>query len=518
MWRSRGFRLWAVATVMTLLPLALWVLPDSVLAFSFGLVNPPTCPAFEFQTEIYSSSIVTTLLGWDFVAVPLAFAFWLVTRGGRPSRVAARAIAAYVLLPALLEPALIAYDLFTVGSACWETWQPTAGWDLGMGAYQMTCAIFILLAVRPAGPASPRRIRLRRTAGAVVVCCLLLGLIGVDQGPDHRFTGADVAARSIGFDSGYYMGELDADLSWDSALPGDGDGYTEEANCGPWTVIHRSYGDTAPGNRELAFLCLARDVGGYASRLVTLPDRELLMFGRALCGVAGRPSTEPRVRTLLDQVGADYGWSYALMRALVFLCPDAVARTWPDLVLSEAESQRKEELYQAKMTSHCADPARRLRAVRQATTALFVGEGGGYFIEDGDSEGEDEASRPLNKAFDAILWDLSAHRASVATAVENYHVCLTVKVLRHAPRVRLKGWDTVVETGVDTPSGRLGLTSWETGEPLPNLAASGPGRYRIRIYVRNQEEAATYASKLPVEEHLVLVYPGRSSRTVFLRK
>ncbi|RCG28993.1 hypothetical protein DQ384_21805 [Sphaerisporangium album] len=124
--------------------------------------------------------------------------------------------------------------------------------------------------------------------------------------------------------------------------------------------------------------------------------------------------------------------------------------------------------------------------------------------------------RALDEAFGASLSDVSAHRVSVNTAVENYPICLTVKVLRHAPRLRLDGWDTVVETGIGTPSGRLGLTSWETGDPLPNLAASGPGDYRVRIHVRNQEEAAKYASDLPVEEHLVIVYPGTSRRTVFL--
>ncbi|RCG28992.1 hypothetical protein DQ384_21800 [Sphaerisporangium album] len=359
MWRSRGFRLWAVATVMAVLPLALSVLPDSMLTTGFALINPPTCPAFVFQTEVYSPSIMPTVLGWNFLVVPLAFALWLVTRRGRPSRVAARTVAAYVLLPALLDPALIVYDLSTVGAGCWEVWLHTADWNLALDAYHMTCAVLILLAVRPAGRATPRRIRLRRAAEGVLVCCLLLGLIGADRGLDDRFTGVDVAARSID-DSGHLVAEPGADLYWDSMMTQAGDGHPEEADCDPWKIIHRSYGDTAPGDRELAFLCLARDVDGYAPRLVALPDRELLGFGRALCGVAGRPSTERRVRTLLDQAGA-YDWSYALMRALVFLCPDAVARTRPDLVLSDAESQRKEELYQAELTSHCTDSARRLR-------------------------------------------------------------------------------------------------------------------------------------------------------------
>ncbi|MFF3669961.1 hypothetical protein [Microtetraspora malaysiensis] len=517
MWRSRGFRLWTVATAMALLPLGLSLLPESMLTISYGLDNPPICPGSDFQTELYLSSVWASLLEWNFVVVPLAFALWLITRGRRPSRVVARVVAAYVLLPALLDPALIAYDLSTVGARCWEVWEPTAGWNLGMNTYQMTYAVLILLAVRPAGPASPFRIRLRRTGWAAVLCCLLFGLIRVDQGPDERFTGADVVMRPIVYNGNHGLGEfaLDTELPWGTT--DDGDEAAREPECDQWTVIHRSYGDTAPADRERAFFCQARDVGGYAPRLVRLPDRELLAYGRALCGVVGRPSTEPRVRKLLDQAGA-YDWSYDLMSALVFLCPDAVARERPELVLSEAEVQRRAELYQARMTSHCADPARRLRAVRQGTTALFVGEGGGYVIEDGDLEGDEEASRALGKAYDGILWELTAHRVAVATAVENDHVCLTVKVLRHAPRVRLKGWETAVETGIGSPSGKLSLTSWEEGEALPDLAGSGPGHYRVRIYARNQQEAVMNPSDVPVEEHLVVVFPGRSKRTFFLPK
>ncbi|MBB2748106.1 UNVERIFIED_ORG: hypothetical protein FHR35_007999 [Microbispora rosea subsp. rosea] len=53
--------------------------------------------------------------------------------------------------------------------------------------------------------------------------------------------------------------------------------------------------------------------------------------------------------------------------------------------------------------------------------------------------------------------------------------------------------------------------------PLPNLASAGPGRCRVRVYVRKQQEAMTYESDGPVEEHLVLVFPGTSGKTVFLR-
>ncbi|MFD0887615.1 hypothetical protein ACFQ08_24000, partial [Streptosporangium algeriense] len=52
--------------------------------------------------------------------------------------------------------------------------------------------------------------------------------------------------------------------------------------------------------------------------------------------------------------------------------------------------------------------------------------------------------------------------------------------------------------------------------PLPDLAVAGPGHYRLRIHTRalpwdeNDPEA-------PLEEHLLVVYPGRSTDKVVHR-
>ncbi|GAB3151095.1 hypothetical protein GCM10027161_50940 [Microbispora hainanensis] len=499
---------------MSLLPLTLSVLPDSWFTTSYMLVSPPVCPGSDLEIAVYSR--LSHVLGWNFVLVPLAFAVWLLTRAGRAARVTGRAVAAYVLLQALFGPALMAYDLLTVGAGCRQVWGPSAAWNLGMAAYQTVYGVLILRAVRPAG--SRPRVRLRRTAGILGVCCLLLAVPVADRGADGRYTGLDVtpsvyagaAGTGAPDETEWLVTSIVADHSAD-----DESVLLEEDDCDTWTVLHQSYGDTPPRDRERAFLCTARDVAGYAPRLVTLPDRELLAFGRALCGVADRPSTEPRVRTLLDQAGA-YDWSWSLMNALVFLCPDTVARKRPELVLSEAEAQKKEDDHQAEMTAHCADPARRPRAVRRATTALFVGEGGGYLVE-GDTYGTG-AGRPrrLDRAFDAVIDRLTTTSVSVRTAVENSSICVSVKALNRAPRVRLRGWDTVAETGVVSMGGRIELLG-EGDAPLPNLAVAGPGRYRVRVYVRGQEEALRYASERPVEEHLVLVFPGTSGKTLFLR-
>ncbi|MFI6291342.1 hypothetical protein ACIBEJ_07120 [Nonomuraea sp. NPDC050790] len=46
------------------------------------------------------------------------------------------------------------------------------------------------------------------------------------------------------------------------------------------------------------------------------------------------------------------------------------------------------------------------------------------------------------------------------------------------------------------------------GIPMPNLALTGKGRYRLRVYVR------TTAAD---EEHLVVVFPGKSRKRLTLK-
>ncbi|MEV4299189.1 hypothetical protein [Microbispora rosea] len=179
--RSPGLRPWVVATVMSLLPLTLGLLPDSWFTTSYVLINPPDCPGSDLEMELHSS--LSYVLGWNFVLVPLAFTVWLLTRAGRAARVVGRAVAAYVLLQALLGPALMAYDLLTVGAGCRQVWGPSADWNLGVAAYQTVYGALILRAVRPAGSSS--RAGLRRTAGALAACSLLLVVPAADRPSDE---------------------------------------------------------------------------------------------------------------------------------------------------------------------------------------------------------------------------------------------------------------------------------------------------------------------------------------------
>ncbi|MBB2745605.1 UNVERIFIED_ORG: hypothetical protein FHR35_005468 [Microbispora rosea subsp. rosea] len=165
----------------------------------------------------------------------------------------------------------------------------------------------------------------------------------------------------------------------------------------------------------------------------------------------------------------------------------------------------------AEANARCRDPWPRLRARRQGTAAYFLFEGGGYGVYDPDdtTEGED----PYASVDDGFL-GAAGSSAVVMTYGENEPMCLTVKAFGSAPRLRLKGWEQVAEVGLVSRSGRLEVPSYAdggdegAGARLPNLALKGPGRYRLRVYARGGERA---------EEHLVVVFPGRSVKKVVYR-
>ncbi|MEU8273406.1 hypothetical protein ACFYOK_03880 [Microbispora bryophytorum] len=166
----------------------------------------------------------------------------------------------------------------------------------------------------------------------------------------------------------------------------------------------------------------------------------------------------------------------------------------------------------AEANARCRDPWPRLRARRQGTAAYFLFEGGGYGVYDPDdtTEGED----PYAAMGDGFL-GAAGSSAVVMTYGENEPMCLTVKAFGSAPPLRLKGWEQVAEVRVVSRSGRLEVPSYAdggdegAGARLPNLAVKGPGRYRMRVYAQGIEGT--------VEEHLVVVFPGRSVTKVVCR-
>jgi hypothetical protein len=281
----------------------------------------------------------------------------------------------------------------------------------------------------------------------------------------------------------------------------------------------RSYADTRPEDRRAAFLCLARDdfPTGMPIFREDLPDQRVLTYGKELCAVSGAEKRQ----ALLQRAGGSAAVD-DLSRALEFLCPGVVARERADEVRVQVKQERERErelaAWTAEMNARCADPWPKLRAKRQGTAAYLLFEGGGYAVHDDRDSGEGPGG-DIFKAIDDGFIDAAGSSAAIMTYGENEPMCVTVKAFGAAPPLRLKGWDQVVEVGVVSRSGRLVVPPYpEWGDsgavgPLPNLAADGPGRYRMRIYARAFEWDEDDPDA-PVEEHLIVVYPGRSTKKI----
>ncbi|TQS29976.1 hypothetical protein [Microbispora sp. KK1-11] len=210
-----------------------------------------------------------------------------------------------------------------------------------------------------------------------------------------------------------------------------------------------------------------------------------------------------------------------LLPFLVLVGPEETARpaysgSWydagpPEATRPEDGARADHESYVAEANARCRDPWPRLRARRQGTAAYFLFEGGGYGVYDPEdtTQGED----PYASVDDGFL-GAAGSSAVVMTYGENEPMCLTVKAFGSAPPLRLKGWAQAAEIGLVSRSGRLEVPSYAdggdegAGARLPNLAVKGPGRYRLRVYARGGEGA---------EEHLVVVFPGRSAKKTVYR-
>jgi hypothetical protein len=481
--------LWVVAIVMTLVPrVVFFLLGPRTYVTGAAWFGPVTCPAFEFEPYVYSIPGLYEALDWAEIVVPAAFGAWLFARGRRFGRVAGLSAAGYVLLPQLIDPVFILFDLAVGGGMCWSLWSQEISPDLWWWfAYYSIVAVLIVTAVRV--PARrPRRLRrTRRALAAGVAVCVTLALVSSAQPP--------VPARRS------------------AQLPVPGHKRVEADGCAPWTSDHLSYAETRPEDRERAFVCEGRAAGGLLPKLSRMPAAQMISYGRELCGVTHLDATRPRARRLLKGAGERRGWSFPLMRALVFLCPEGVRRWWPGLVVPMDDSGQGEEEWLAELASHCRDPLRSPRARRSGTTAVLTSEAVGYVVAASD----DDVGKVVDLGIDKVI---SAEGASayVRTRVQNSAICVTVKAFTRRPSISLRHWDRVVETGIDSPTGRLFVTGSDSDARLPNLAASGRGHYMIRVYVRNQDKAEESVTELPVEEHLIVVYPGRSTRTRILKK
>ncbi|MFI0418728.1 hypothetical protein [Spongiactinospora sp. 9N601] len=271
-----------------------------------------------------------------------------------------------------------------------------------------------------------------------------------------------------------------------------------------------NFGDLKPAEREAAFLCTARSMEGGGSPMFpdSLSDQEVLAYGRALCRAKDREEQE----AILTRAGsARAAWAVD-SSDLVYVCPEIIGATRPDLLWSTEEAKEATAAYFAEKNAKCRDPWPRTKGVVQATAMyhLFPDGDPGYSVYDPD----DEAPEQEQEYDGSTLTGESRSSVLVGHIGDIIDLCLTVKAFRTAPPRRTAGWDEVNEVPIVSRSGRL--TVPELGEggdvgagaPMPDLAIAGKGRYRLRVYVRGGDAE---------EEHLVVVFPGASKKRLKLK-
>ncbi|NRQ38367.1 hypothetical protein HII36_42045 [Nonomuraea sp. NN258] len=284
--------------------------------------------------------------------------------------------------------------------------------------------------------------------------------------------------------------------------------------CGTDRIGQLGYGDARPEDREKVFLCRTRFMrDGFPPLFPSaLSDEDVLAYGRRLCTARD----EAEKLAVLSEAGSTRGWGVE-DETLVFLCPDVVGARKPDLLLSaadQAEKMRAESAAdEAELAAQCTDPWPGVRAAAQRTGVLDLGEVGAYAVHDyADEAGEEDVSDVTPKGG---LVAAEGSTAFVLPLGESGPVCLTVKAFATRPPLRLKGWEYVAEVGVLSRTGHLGVPEHaasgggeEAETPPLNAAIKGAGRYRLRVYAGGSG---------PLEQHLLVIYPGRSARHVQYR-
>ncbi|MER5421887.1 hypothetical protein [Streptosporangium roseum] len=250
------------------------------------------------------------------------------------------------------------------------------------------------------------------------------------------------------------------------------------------------FADTPPQDRRRVYLCLSgngrlyEDIRFWSAGGRPVADQQLLGKGWKSCA-----ADDGRVRA----------------EALVYLCPEVVARDHPDLLLTAAQlkqrdakerARRRQEVADeaAQYVSGCRDPWPALRTSRQVTAVHLPTDWDGYHVFDGRAASL-EALYAENIESDSPL---VAHggAAMVSTTLEYGATCVTVKVLRTAPPIRRKGWDDVVDADLVLGSGRMHLK----GRGIKvEVALPKAGKYRVRLHTRTLDEG--------VGEDLVVVFP-----------
>nr|WP_062335096.1 hypothetical protein [Herbidospora sakaeratensis] len=271
------------------------------------------------------------------------------------------------------------------------------------------------------------------------------------------------------------------------------------------------FGDLDPAERDAMFLCRARSQEGGVPPLFpdTLSDQGVLGYGRTLCHARDRAEQE----AILRRAGSERPGASADPWDLVYVCPEVVGVANPELLHTAEEAEAADAAALAAENARCRDPWPQRKGVVQASAKYFLFADGdpGYMIYDPEDESPGPGMDDLFATDDTIVV-AEGSAALVGHVADVVDLCLTVKAFRSPPPKRTAGWDHVAEVPILSPTGQLTLPEMADGvgpgAPMPNLAVAGKGRYRLRVHVRVRGGE---------EEHLVVVFPGRSGKRLTLR-
>ncbi|MEU4403395.1 hypothetical protein AB0F88_02655 [Streptosporangium sp. NPDC023963] len=401
--------------------------------------------------------------------MPLIVLAWgsrsLSGRAGHPriGRILGR-LAALVMIVRYLPSLLLLMIDRSVDPGCAVLWGlGLTSWGVTKDLCGLVAAILVLLAVRasrtPGTPGTPGN-GLARTAIAVPLVVVVLLGVGGD------------AAR----------GKVSDASALDCAGFGDG------------TV-------SGLDKSEKEFLCRIRDDYRWGiSALEDMPDRDLLAYGRGLCDLAvrhgGGDVDAPAVAEAIGELH-----SHSLAGALSLLCPK-VAEVQQE---KGRRAQEESDAYFAAAERSCAAHPRhrpRITPVRQVRETVWT-----EFWEIHAWDEENEGAEVDGRVADLVGSEPGA--LAIWAADEIGHACVTGESYRRRPPVETRGWEQVVEVGYRSGDGVLSIVDGEGGR-LPDLAAGGPGDYRVRVHVRGRE-AVRENFDVPdgTVQLLIMVFPGK---------
>ncbi|QKG26888.1 hypothetical protein [Actinomadura verrucosospora] len=467
-WSQRAqLRLWIAAVAITAEPVlekaatSLFGPTTSRLSFGVGITSIDACQGWRHQIELWSVPGYRLLHTWPILVVLPAFLLWLLLRHRAVGWAAALLLGA-VTLP---EPVLYGYDVARWGTQCTRMWLPFGSWEV---ARWVLTAVPVLLIL--ASTCRPGR-RTVRLVGGTVAAGLLLS-VAADREVPHRYGASEDECRHVNYAAAPER------TSYTAAMAG-----------------------LSQRERQIAFLCSRRGfLMGYSGgpmRHDSLSDAEQIEMGRRACR-GERPMTN----------GVRLGIAPVSLQDMAYLCPGKADERQAVQRRSLAALHAKYQRERAKAEASCRRGVPEgFGPVRQATHVIDGDESGSYTVEDED----DGLGASFDPALKEGLIASAGHGATVIAGTEG-PLCLTVRVYRKAPPVEPRGWDRVEEVGVDNPHGRARLMSMDGLLPFPVVNAAGPGRYRIRIYVRGRTEPEALMDEPPKEHHLLVVFPGKSEK------